>query len=284
MKKIIVIVGPTGSGKSDFAIEIAKKFDCEIINADCFQVYKYLDIGVNKTKDYKGVIHHLIDIIEPNEEWDIKKFKDRAESIIDSSKKNIIVTGGSNLYIDCLIKNYNLSFDKRTSNNCSLTNEELFSKISAYDKTLASKIGINNRKRLERSYELLLQDDSMTSCNEKKYEPFIIFINPDRKELYDKINKRVDKMLENNWLDEIKSIVNKYNKNCNALQAIGYKAIIQNDCVITDEIIEKIKQDSRRYAKRQVSWCKNKFNINLEKENNKLTEFDIESIKGFLNE
>ncbi len=284
MKKIIVIVGPTGSGKSDYAIEVAKRFNCEIINADCFQVYKYLDIGVNKTKDFQGIKHHLIDIINPNEEWDIKKFKDQAEQIIDNSSNNIIVTGGSNLYIDCLIKNYNLSESKRENIYQTWSNEDLLNKLKESNEELANKIGINNRKRLERALELINQNDNMVSCNEPKYIPYIIFINPSRNELYEKINNRVDKMISNNWLDEIQFIIENYDKNCNALKAIGYKTIIENNCILNEYVIDKIKQETRHYAKRQVSWCKNKFNVNLKKDNNKLNNDDINKLMEFLNE
>ncbi len=284
MKKIIVIVGPTGSGKSDFAIEVSKIFDCEIINADCFQVYKYLNIGVNKTTDFKGIKHHLIDILDPNEEWDIKKFKEQAEHIIDNSNKNIIVTGGSNLYIDCLIKNYNLSNTKRQAELGNFSNQELYNQIKSKDSSLAQKIGINNRKRLERACELTLNENLMNQCLPKKYKSYIIFINPKRDLLYQKINDRVDKMILNNWLDEIKWIIEHYRKDCNALQAIGYKTIINNDCILSEQVIDKVKQETRRYAKRQISWCKNKFDVALEKDNAQLTKDDINSIRSFLND
>ncbi len=281
MKKIIVIIGPTSSGKSKLAIEIAKKFDCEIINADCFQVYKELNIGTNKPKkeEMENIKHHLIDCIHINEEWDVKKFKDKAERIIDNSTKQIIITGGSNLYIDALLNNYNLSNKKRANQYNSYSNEELFEKLKAINKDLANKISISNRKRLERALE---NNGIMNNKNELKYIPFIVFINPNREMLYKKINSRVDEMIKDGLLDETKNVSSW--KGLNALKAIGYKEIIENNFIVYEDTINLIKKNTRNYAKRQLTWCRNKFKANIIiDDTNKLNELE-NKIKDFLYE
>ena len=283
MKKVIFIVGPTSSGKSKLAIEIAKYFDCEIINADCFQVYKELNIGTNKpTIDLQeNVKHHLIDDLSINDKWDIKKFKNSAENIIDNSNKTIIVVGGSNLYIHCLANNYDLSTPERSNIYSDLSSEELYDNLYSLNKELAIKIGINNKKRLERALENIKNNKNKSNLP-IKYKTFFIFINPNRDELYKKINNRVDEMINQSWLDEIKYLVNKYDKNLNAFKAIGYNEIIKNNLSLNELIIEKIKKQTRNYAKRQVTWCKNKFKINILKENNLLLKEDVEKISLFL--
>lgn len=281
MKKIIVIVGPTSSGKSKIAISIAKKFDCEIINSDCFQVYKELNIGTNKPKinEMQGIKHHLIDFISINDDWDIKKFKELSEEIIDKSTKTIIVTGGSNLYIDALINNYDLSNKKRTNEFSGLTNEELYSKLCEINEKLATKIGISNRKRLERALE---NNGVMEIKNKIKYQPYIVFINPERETLYNKINNRVDEMINEGLLEEVKKI--SENKNLNALKAIGYKEIISNNFILDENVINLIKKNTRNYAKRQLTWCRNKYNSNLIISNDDNLENLFNKIEVFLNE
>ena len=285
MKKVIFIVGPTSSGKSKLAIEIAKYFDCEIINADCFQVYQELNIGTNKPtiEQQENIKHHLIDCLSINDKWDIKKFKNSAENIIDNANKTIIVVGGSNLYIDCLVNNYDLSTPERSNIYSNLSNKELYNNLYSIDEELAIKIGINNKKRLERALENIKNNKNKNNLP-IKYQSFFIFINPNREELYKKINNRVDQMIEQGWLDEIKYLVNKYDKNLNAFKAIGYNEIIKNNLELNQIIIEKIKKQTRNYAKRQITWCKNKFKIDLLKENNLLLKEDIKQIKLFLDD
>lgn len=285
MKKIIIIVGPTSSGKSSYAIEIAKNIDAEIINADCFQVYQEMNVGTNKPTidEMKNIKHYLINLIKPDEEWNIKKFKENAEKIIDNSKKNIIIVGGSNLYIDCLVKNYDLSNKSRTNKFSLLSDDELFLLLEKENVDIFRKIG-RNRKRAERALEILQDGRALTNTNLIKYSPFFIFINPNREELYKKINARVDEMFDKGWIEEVKQLSKKYDDNINAFKAIGYKTLLENDMIDSEFIREKIKKETRNYAKRQLTWCRNKFKIDLEKNNNILTNEDIEMVRGFLNE
>lgn len=280
MKKIIVIIGPTSSGKSKLAIEIAKKYNCEIINADCFQVYKEMNIGTNKPSkiEMENINHYLMDFISLNEEWDIKKFKELSEKIIDTSNKNFIIVGGSNLYIDALINNYDLSNKKRSNEFSELTINELFEKLKKINAELALKIGTSNRKRLERALE---NNGIVNKRNERKYNPYIIFINPNRDELYKKIDKRVDTMIEQGLLEEVKSL-SKFNTGLNSLKAIGYKEIINNNFILDDITIKTIKKNTRNYAKRQLSWCRNKFNSNLIIDDNYNLENVFKNVEEFL--
>lgn len=281
MKKIIVIIGPTSSGKSNLAIKVAKEFNCEIINADCFQVYKELNIGTNKPKkeEMNDVKHHLVDFISINDEWDIKKFKEHSEEIIDNSNKTMIVTGGSNLYIDALINNYDLNNEKRSNKFSHFSNEEMFDKLKLINEELANKIGVENRKRLERALE---NNGVMNQKKNIKYKCFIIFVNPNREYLYSKINNRVDEMILDGLLDEVKQISN--NKNLNALKAIGYKEIIKNDFILDKETINLIKKNTRNYAKRQLTWCRNKFNSDLTLDSYENLDPIFNRIKEFLYE
>lgn len=262
------------------AIEIAKKCGCEIINADCFQVYRELNIGTNKPKkeEMKNIKHHLVDCISICDEWDIKKFKDQAEQIIDNSNNTIVIVGGSNLYIDCLLNNYDLSNTKRTNKYSALSTDELYKILENINLDLAKKIGISNRKRLERAIE---NNGIMNKKNITKYNPFIIFVNPNRDDLYKKINNRVDEMINNGLLDEVK-MISKY-KNNNALKAIGYKEIIDNNYIMNNAVIDLIKKNTRNYAKRQLTWCRNKFNANIITNLNEIDNV-IDEVKEFLNE
>lgn len=288
--KLIVIVGPTGSRKTEISYRIAKEFDLEIINSDAFQVYKELNLGINKPskKILSEVKHYLINNISIFDEWNIKLFKDKAEEIIDKSKKPMIICGGSNLYIDALLKNYNLENIGRENIFEHLSNEELYSKLFELDEKEALKIGKNNKRTLTRALEIInskniLKSDISKHNNKIKYDYFIVFSNPNRAELYEKINKRTEKMFDENIIKEIKDLDFEKFKNTNASKAIGYKTLIENNLELSDEIIEKIKQESRNYAKRQTTWIRNKFNVNYETENFE-KDFDeiIKEIRIFL--
>ncbi|MGL5245968.1 MAG: tRNA (adenosine(37)-N6)-dimethylallyltransferase MiaA [Mycoplasmoidaceae bacterium] len=272
--KLIVIVGPTGSRKTEISYKIAKEFNLEIINSDAFQVYKELNLGINKpsNKILSEVKHHLINNVSIFDEWNIKLFKDQAELIIDRSDKPMIICGGSNLYIHALLNNYNLLNIGRENTFDHLSTDELYLKLFKLDKQEAIKIGKNNKKSLTRALEIInskkiLKSDIEKDNNEKKYDYFIIFSNPTREELYEKINRRTEKMFNKNILKEINDLdINKF-KNTNASKAIGYKTLIYNNLELNEEILNKIKQESRNYAKRQITWIKNKFNVNYETKN-----------------
>ncbi|MGL4617243.1 MAG: tRNA (adenosine(37)-N6)-dimethylallyltransferase MiaA [Mycoplasmoidaceae bacterium] len=288
--KLIVIVGPTGSRKTEISYRIAKEFNFEIINSDAFQVYKELNLGINKPNDkiLSEIKHHLINNVSVFDEWNIKLFKDQAEEIIDKSNKPIIICGGSNLYVHALLNNYNLLNAGRENIFDHLTVDELYSKLFDLDQKEAIKIGKNNKKSLTRALEIInskkiLKSDIQKSNNKIKYEYFILFSNPNREQLYEKINKRTEKMFDKNIIKEINNLdINKF-KNTNASKAIGYKTLIENNLELNEEVLNKIKQESRNYAKRQVTWIRNKFNVdyetnNYEEDYNKI----LESIRKFL--
>ncbi|MGL5640111.1 MAG: tRNA (adenosine(37)-N6)-dimethylallyltransferase MiaA [Mycoplasmoidaceae bacterium] len=272
--KLIVIVGPTGSRKTEISYKIAKEFNLEIINSDAFQVYKELNLGINKpsNKILSEVKHHLINNVSIFDEWNIKLFKDQAEAIIDKSDKAIIICGGSNLYVHSLLNNYNLLNVGRENIFDNLSNDELYSNLFELDEKEAIKIGKNNKKSLTRALEIInskkiLKSDIKKYNNKIKYDSLIIFSNPDREELYDKINKRTEKMFDKNILKEINGLdINKF-KNTNASKAIGYKTLIDNNLELNEDVLNKIKQESRNYAKRQITWIRNKFDVDYETKN-----------------
>lgn len=272
LPKVIVIVGPTSTKKTSLAIKLANKINGEIISADAFQVYKELNVGVNKptSKQLKLAKFHLINYISINEPWDIAIFQKTANEIINkiiTNKKIPIICGGSNLYIDSLIKNYDLTGSKQRSNNYEhLTNEELYNHVFKIDPNTAQKIGINNRKRLLRAYEILNEKNSLSKKNSPLYKPlYILCQHNTRQELYEKINTKVLEMINNGWKDEVKALI-KIKPNIsqlNAFKAIGYEYILRAIKNNQPVDIAKIQQDTRRYAKRQLTWIRHHYQTDL---------------------
>ncbi len=275
MKKIIVIVGPTASSKSSLAIKLATDFNAEIINADSFQVYKELNVGINKPSKQQllTIKHHLINSHSIYDEFDVKIFQDLCIQLIDKilvNNKNVILCGGSNLYIDAVIKGYNL--DKSMSRNKinyfdDWNYDDIYNYVLKRDYQEAMKINKNNKKRIIRAAQIIYATNQKKSTLDNNqlsyvYDCFIIQTNIDKQLLYDKINKRVDLMLDNGWYDEVKSLLNQDLNvvNRQAFNAIGYKqianAIVNNQAVD----VEHIKKLSRNLAKKQLTWCKNKYN------------------------
>ena len=275
MKKIIVIVGPTASSKSSLAIKLATDFNAEIINADSFQVYKELNVGINKPSKQQllTIKHHLINSHSIYDEFDVKIFQDLCIQLIDKilvNNKNVILCGGSNLYIDAVIKGYNL--DKSMSRNKinyfdDWNYDDIYNYVLERDYQEAMKINKNNKKRIIRAAQIIYATNQKKSTLDNNqlsyvYDCFIIQTNIDKQLLYDKINKRVDLMLDNGWYDEVKSLLNQDLNvvNRQAFNAIGYKqianAIVNNQAID----VEHIKKLSRNLAKKQLTWCKNKYN------------------------
>ncbi len=273
---IIVIVGPTTSHKTKLAIEIANKFDGEIINADAYQVYSDMSIGTNapNKNELNSAKFHLNQFISLKDEWDIKHFQSSCYKVInDILKRNKlpIIVGGSNLYIESIIKNYDLSANKRSLEFDKYDNKKLFDLLSKKNPELAAKIGINNRRRLTRALEVINEKkdkNALEKTNNPIYDYLMIECNYlTRKELYDSINKKVDEMIKLGWENEVKSIIKKYPK-INLNNFIGFKAIGYSDIyqAITNNHkidYELIKQKIRRYAKRQITWIKNKYQKHL---------------------
>lgn len=279
MKKIplIILTGPTAVGKTALSIELAKDLNAEIISADSMQIYEYMDVGSAKvTKDeMKGVVHHMIDEVKPDFPFSVSEFKHRSEKYIEeiaNKGKNVLVTGGTGLYLNSLI--YNMDFAKSNCNSKireELENElkengidYMHDKLKSLDSEAASRIHKNNTKRVIRALEVCLDGKKMKDFSNdlkynEKYLPIIIVLNRDREILYNRINKRVDIMMNNGLLEEVKRLLNMgYDKNLISMQGIGYKEIIKylEGEYSLEEAVEIIKRDSRRYAKRQITWFK----------------------------
>lgn len=275
MTPLIILTGPTAVGKTDLSIQLAKAIDADIVSADSMQIYKYMDIGSAKVteEEMQGVKHYLVDEIEPDMPFSVSEYKRMAEEYIDeisSRGKNVIVTGGTGLYLNSLI--YNMDFGKSDANQelREELNKELeengpaymYEKLVSLDKDAAERIHPNNTKRVIRAIEVAMSGEKMNDFSKdlrynEKYRPIIIVLNRDRQALYDRINLRVDIMLKNGLIEEVKGLLEKgYTKDMISMQGIGYKEIIKyfDGEYTLDEAIEIIKRDSRRYAKRQLTW------------------------------
>lgn len=289
MKKVIVITGPTAVGKTKLSIEIANRLQTDIINGDAYQIYQKMNIGTAKPTDdeKQGVTHHYMDFLDSSKTYSIAEFQKGVRECIDdltSKNKVPLIVGGSGLYIDSVIKNYQFLEEKRSNEQSkydSLTNEELHQVLANLDPDKASEIHPNNRKRVLRAIELIssnVDNTSRSKKNELVYDALIIFLNDNRESLYDRINKRVDKMLADGLIEEVKNIgINNYSMTSKV--AIGYKEVIQylNNEIDYNEMVELIKKNSRHYAKRQFTWFKNQdncqvVNINLEDFNKTIDE------------
>ena len=222
MKKVIVITGPTAVGKTKLSIEIAKRLQTDIINGDAYQIYQKMNIGTAKPTDdeKQGVTHHYMDFLDSSKTYSIAEFQKGVRECIDdltSKNKVPLIVGGSGLYIDSVIKNYQFLEEKRSNEQSkydSLTNEELHQVLANLDPDKASEIHPNNRKRVLRAIELIssnVDNTSRSKKNELVYDALIIFLNDNRESLYDRINKRVDKMLADGLIEEVKNIgINNY--------------------------------------------------------------------------
>ena len=286
--KVIVIVGPTASGKTALSIELAKKINGEIVSCDSMQIYKDMNIGSAKptSEEMQGIKHYLIDVVRPDERFSVAEYKKQAEAAIEEiilKGKMPIVIGGTGLYADSLIfgieypeleydEEYRKSLEEMAKTDEGL--KELYRRAKEIDEEAINKISENDRKRIIRILEIYHQTGkSKTELeiesrkNEVKYDYRVFAINMDREVLYDRINKRVDLMIENGLIDEVKYILEKYKDFPTAMQGLGYKEVVQylNNELTKDEMIDKIKQETRRYAKRQLTWFrKNKETIWLE--------------------
>ena len=275
--KVIVIGGPTASGKTSLSIELAKKINGEIISSDSMQIYKDMTIGTAKptVEEMDGIPHHLLDFVSPDERYSVADFKRDAESAIEeilSKKKNPIVVGGTGLYIDSLVygieyPDIELDDEYRKKLMQEADTEEglinLYNKAKKIDPEAIRKISPNDKKRITRILEVYnatgktkTELEKISRINGVKYDYKVFAINMDREKLYDRINLRVDIMLEQGLIDEVENLVKKYSKFPTAMQGLGYKEVVEflNKEISKEEMIDKIKQESRRYAKRQLTW------------------------------
>ena len=265
MEEIIVIVGPTGVGKTKLSIELAKKLNAEIINGDSVAIYKDLNIGSAKPtkKEQEEVPHHLIDIVNVEEEYSVFDYQKDARKLIDEltrKKKRIIIVGGTGLYIKAALYDYRFTEGTTKNNYEELTNEELVEKIEQYQVEIKEK---NNRQRLVRLLNKLENNEEITNYKDKCLYPIkVIGLTTSRDILYERINKRVDTMIQNGLLDEVTFLKEKYKVSRILNSGIGYKEfynyLYKEEPL--EEVIEKIKKDSRRFAKRQYTFFNHQFN------------------------
>ena len=285
--KVVVICGPTASGKTALSIELAKQIQGEIVSADSMQIYKYMNIGTAKPtkEEMQGIKHYLIDNISPDERYSVADFKvDAKKAIREIIKKgkSAIVVGGTGLYIDSLIyeieypeikfdDEYRKELEKQVEEQGL---EELYKKAVQIDEQAMKKISKNDKKRILRILEIYkatgktkTEQEAESRKKEVEFDYYVYAINWERELLYDRINKRVDIMIKEGLIEEVKSILQKYKTFPTAMQGLGYKEVVEclEDKITKEEMIEKIKQETRRYAKRQLTWFrKNKQTIWLD--------------------
>lgn len=283
LSKIVGIVGPTASGKTALAVETAKRYDGEIISCDSMQIYKYMNIGTAKPsiEETQGIPHHMIDIIYPEQGFSVADFSLMARNCIEdilSRGKLPILAGGTGLYFDSIINNtkfieigHNREYCDELKKKAEIYgNEYVHNMLKEIDSESAAAIHCNNLRRVIRALEIYkVSGKTMTECNRESIQPPIydsvtIGINMDRELLYSRINARVDIMLKNGLVDEVKHILSMgIDSSATAMQAIGYKEIAEylNGRVSLTEAAEKVKLESRRYAKRQLTWFRKNRNI-----------------------
>ncbi len=269
MSRVIVITGPTAVGKTKLSIELAKKLNGEIINADAMQVYKGLNIGTAKVteKEKENIPHHLFDIKEVEEEYSIYNYQKDCRKVIDNilrRNKTPILVGGTGLYIKAALYDYKLSEEKTNNTYDNLKTEEIYKELLKLDKDI--NIDKNNRRRLIRALNYCKENNTSISNNKTNkllYDTIFIGLTTDREILYKKINQRVDNMIENGLLEEVKYYYDKNIKTKPLINGIGYKELYNyfDGLCSKEEAVEKIKQNSRHYAKRQYTFLNHQLNV-----------------------
>ena len=269
--KIVVICGPTASGKTALGIQVAQQANGEIISSDSMQIYKDMDIGTAKPTEEERAqaVHHLVDFVSPDERYSVADFKkdatEKIEDILSRGKLPIIV-GGTGLYVNSLIHNIEYKeeiTDIEYRNELEKVDlETLYKQAMEIDPEAAARVSQNDRKRITRILEIYHTTGKtktqmeVESRQEVKYEYKIFVLTPERDKLYERINLRVDLMMQAGLVDEVRELLKKYKEFPTAMQGLGYKEVKEYlDGEITEEeMIEKIKQESRHYAKRQLTW------------------------------
>ena len=288
-EKVIVICGPTASGKTALSIELAKQINGEIVSADSMQIYKDMDIGTAKPtqEEMQGIKHYLMDFVSPDERYSVADYKQDAKKAIREILKKgkvPIIVGGTGLYVDSLIYEIeypNIEFDEKYREKLEKEVEEkgleeLYEKAQKIDGEAIQKISKNDKKRILRILEIYhatgknkTEQEIESRKKEVEFDYKVYALNWDREKLYERINKRVDIMLEQGLIEEVKNVYEKYNEFPTAMQGLGYKEVVEylENKMSKEEMIEKIKQETRRYAKRQMTWFrKNKQTIWLNAE------------------
>lgn len=276
--KVIVICGPTASGKTALSIKLAQQINGEIVSADSMQIYKDMNIGTAKPtkEETQNIKHYLIDFVNPSQRYSVAEFKKDAEKAIEeilSKGKIPIIVGGTGLYIDSLIygieyneikidEKYRQQLENRVEKEGL---EKIYEEAKKIDYEATQKISPNDKKRILRILEIYnatgktkTEQEIESKRNGIKYDYKVFAINLDREILYDRINKRVDKMINEGLIQEVEEILKKYKEFPTAMQGIGYKEVVEylNGTITKEEMIDKIKQETRRYAKRQMTWFK----------------------------
>ena len=291
--KVIVICGPTASGKTSLGIKLANRINGEIISCDSMQIYKDMDIGTAKPtlEERNAAKHYLVDFVSPDKRYSVADYKKDAEETIDkiiSEGKTPIIVGGTGLYLNSLVYGIeypnietNLKYREELENRVLAEGlGKLYDEAAEIDPEAIKKISPNDKKRILRILEIYhatgkTKTEMEIESKKKgvKYDYRIFVLNMERGKLYDRINKRVDIMIENGLEEEVRKLIEKYTKFPTAMQGLGYKEIIEyfDNKITRDEAIEKIKMESRRYAKRQITWFKSYKNaiwLDAENENN----------------
>ena len=275
--KVIVIVGPTASGKTALSIECAKKFNGEIISSDSMQIYKDMNIGTAKVteEEAQGIKHYLVDFVSPEQRYSVSDFKRDSEEALEeiiAKGKTPIVVGGTGLYVNSLIYGIDyqdMEYDKEYRNELMEKAESEEGLKSLYEEALKidpeamEKISPNDKKRITRVLEIYKQtgmtktkQEELSRLKEIKYDYRVFAITMPREELYERINLRVDLMIKDGLIEEVESLLKKYKNFPTAMQGLGYKEVVEylNGEYSKEEMIDKIKQETRHYAKRQLTW------------------------------
>lgn len=273
--KVVVIVGPTASGKTAVSIELAKKINGEIISADSMQIYKYMDIGTAKPtlEEMQGIKHYMLDVVMPDETFNVAKYKSMAESAIEGILKKgkvPIIVGGTGLYINTLVdgiefadvpgdEEYRNELIEKGYREGAMS---IYKELEKIDSESAKKIDPNNIRRVARALEIYKVTGKtktqldIESRKEVKYDYRLFGMEWDRETLYNRIDLRVDKMIEAGLIDEVRNVTEKFKISNTAVQGLGYKEVIEflNGNISYEEMIEKLKLETRHYAKRQLTW------------------------------
>lgn len=283
MKKVIAIVGPTAVGKTKLSIELAKKLNGEIINGDAMQIYRGLDIGTAKitTEEMEGVTHHLLDEKNPDECYSVVEFQKTVRAKIgeiSARGKLPIIVGGTGLYVKAVLYDYEFSEEDKSNTEQyeELTNEEVHAKLTSIDPASAKELHPNNRRRVVRALDIYYETNKTKSETLEKQEKKVIYdvtligLTDERTALYERINARVDKMITDGLVEEVKRLSKAtITRDAQSIAAIGYKEIYDYLDGVTDleAAVELVKRNSRRLAKRQYTWFRNQMDV---------TWFDVE--------
>ncbi len=280
MNHLICIAGPTASGKTALSIALAQELNAEIVSCDSMQVYRRMDIGTAKPslQERASIVHHMLDVAEPDEDFSVSRYCEMASPIVDSilaKGKTCIIVGGTGLYMDSLIRGNAFAPFPSTGMRQKLEAqpiEQVFSQLQAIDPEAAARLHLSDKKRIIRAMEVYLETgETITAHNKRtqaippRYTPLWFALEDEnRQDLYDRIDRRVDQMLEMGLVDEIRGLLDSgIPANCTAMQAIGYKEFLAalDGRISIQEAADQVRQASRHYAKRQLTWFRRNPNI-----------------------